>query len=51
MSNVRPSYISEKSYDKIFELIDLPKKVGFPYALEKLLEKYEELISKDGRKN
>jgi|APSaa5957512535_1039671.scaffolds.fasta_scaffold11510_1 hypothetical protein len=39
MSSVRPSYISEETYNKVFELVGLPTKVGFPFALNKLLEK------------
>jgi hypothetical protein len=41
MSSVRPSFIAEETYNKIFELVGLPKKVGFPFALDKLLEKHE----------
>jgi hypothetical protein len=42
MHKVRPAHISEESFNKVFELVDLPKKVGFPFALEKLFKKLQQ---------
>ena len=36
--NIRPSFIKIETFNKVFELVDLPQKVGFSYALDVLIK-------------
>ena len=42
MHKIRPAHISEESFNKVFEFVDLPKKVGFPFAFDRLIQNLQE---------